>query len=1154
MSRRSSLSVLALALAVLARATGGAQPLPPPQPRVLRPLVTAADIIDTQPLSVAPPFVHWDLRAFAGCSVPWQVGPFVPDLDGNGRPNELPDRQRATAEFAAAFDAWSRVTPAVIHFIRGTDAVPPPPVGQVFAGLQLDGHNSLTFVSQRFAPDDVYDQPGYAFGGMVAARAVIVQPGPNLRLETTPGGDDLISRRAVGGQFVDLIVDGGDRIISTTPGNQGGLGGGLLALTGLFFDRRTGVLREADIIFDAGIAWVLGTAPNQQAPQQINLRGTAMHEIGHWVGIGHANVPAGTAAILTPTMARSVVPFFGTSDNVTLEAADTDSINFLYTPDLGDAPDPLVATEGVYPTRDHTSLRSGVTLNGVRLMRPGVGPAHLFGFFAAARQYQYEWLGDQLDDAVTECGPNRVDRFDDGVTFGAFRPGGPAVPVTITVSTGRDTEGRTHAYTAGAAGTPLLLNAWFDWNANGVWEAAEQVVTNREVVPAPPAGAAPVRTVVAVPVAAPAGAVRGGWARVRLDYRAHAAAVGDVPPSPPGPTDVAQFGEVEDHSITYAPPTGATSFLGFPHDPVSPKLVERGVPRFDVRPDPIGAAEATLAVAGLDGSLRGLLQRLLSLPRLLSPAEVIAQDVGAPSLLTVVVTEGQSQFERLTVRFATLRATGALGRVTPTPTDADSVTVAAGEPVVLEIFPGRVLDGRRRAGSLLDARGFDGVAPSFQRIVLEEHVANAEVQPGTVRDAGLLLDQRIEIVPTDLPFCPFPAGKRRIPGDLIVAAGAGLCLGGPKHLIEPDAFYVNPDATWTASGARTIEVRTFVGDLTVDGSADLAVTDDVTLRGLFGRVDLRGPTRVAAGDRVQVIGARDGITLGVAREPADDDIFPTDVRAPRIDLTARGADGAIVLESARLAGRFITIDTRASLSRVGEKGVVVGFASLLTTDPADTGDPAGTGDIRIESTGDVRIERRARLDASRNIRIATRRPSDRLCLEGGVVLEANDGAGRIDLSGVQGGVYDDGTTTFHGVVMGDVRQGFCPPHADAGAPSTTLPPATSTTVMPTTTTTVAGSVVDVPFRFYVRIVSSDGGASSVDVPRRSSEPPVVVAIGDGAVSAFPVGRRVTGADIAALGDDTLARLVTAAGAYLAAHPGDYPGYASVIELRWAARD
>jgi hypothetical protein len=46
---------------------------------------------------------------------------------------------------------------------------------------------------------------------------------------------------------------------------------------------------------------------------------------------------------------------------------------------------------------------------------------------------------------------------------------------------------------------------------------------------------------------------------------------------------------------------------------------------------------------------------------------------------------------------------------------------------------------------------------------------------------------------------------------------------------------------------------------------------------------------------------------------------------------------------------------------------------------------------------------------------------------------------------------------------------------------------------------------------------------------------------------------VTGPEIAALGGDTLDRFMAAVDAYLRSHPATYPGFGTIVEIRWAKR-
>jgi hypothetical protein len=84
-------------------------------------------------------------------------------------------------------------------------------------------------------------------------------------------------------------------------------------------------------------------------------------------------------------------------------------------------------------------------------------------------------------------------------------------------------------------------------------------------------------------------------------------------------------------------------------------------------------------------------------------------------------------------------------------------------------------------------------------------------------------------------------------------------------------------------------------------------------------------------------------------------------------------------------------------------------------------------------------------------------------------------------------------------------------------------------------------------------LATTSGATNADVPRRSSNPPLEIAIAAGRVDVFETGDQVTAAEIAALGDDTLGRLTNAAAAHVAQHPADYPGVTGSLSLHWAKR-
>ena len=217
------------------------------------------------------------------------------------------------------------------------------------------------------------------------------------------------------------------------------------------------------------------------------------------------------------------------TDQRSLARGDMDGLNFLYSPDLGDAPPP-------YPTLVHTDN----------------GPSHLFGIFGgeAGPRYQYEWLGARIDDHTAECEARipDMDEYDDGVAFqGSFGAGGP-VGVDVTVSTGLDIAGNGHAYTAL---NPLYLNGWFDWNNDGDWDDANEHAIGSAVGSVAIALAAGDSITMSFSVLPPPVFVEGGFARFRLDWGEDVNQVGRVDPSLNLTRGNAQFGEVEDYPIPY---------------------------------------------------------------------------------------------------------------------------------------------------------------------------------------------------------------------------------------------------------------------------------------------------------------------------------------------------------------------------------------------------------------------------------------------------------------------------------------------------------------------------------------------------------------------------------------------------------------------------
>jgi hypothetical protein len=402
----------------------------------------------------------------------------------------------------------------------------------------------------------------------------------------------------------------------------------------------------------------------------------------------------------------------------------------------------------------------------------------------------------------------------------------------------------------------------------------------------------------------------------------------------------------------------------------------------------------------------------------------------------------------------------------------------------------------------------------------------------------------------------FPRGKTVFPCALVFDDETPIEFV-ETTLVEAPYVRVTPRAQLYGDPARlrSLGLVALQGDVTSQGTVDVQASDDVTLRALRGSLVLGESTRIVAADRLRVEAKQGSIALA---GPACDPEGPlTLVGGQRVDLTAKGAAGSVEVAGARIGGRRVTVDTRASVSRVDPKEVRITDCAVLTTAPQRTGVAGSPGDVAVLATGSVFVEGGSVLDSGRNLKVTSRGPGAGLCLSGASTLRAQapDGrAGRLDLRGVLGRVRDDATTTFVGQLLGTVEIGPCD--------LTPVPTTTSTTVLPATTipsptttssTLPPGPLVDAAWRFYVRIARTGGGTTSVDVPRRSTDAPVPAQIRESALPAFRIGSRVTGTEIAALGDDTLVRLTAAATDHLLAHPEDYPDFASVVEVRSAVR-
>ena len=209
-------------------------------------------------------------------------------------------------------------------------------------------------------------------------------------------------------------------------------------------------------------------------------------------------VSEGTTLTLAENATRNGVVLLGGGDPSSTNLPHGDTIagdEF----DFGDAPDPLIATAGEYPT-----------------LQANTGASHIIGgpFLGPdGDEPDAETDGQPSAGAVDDDGDGNDD--EDGVTIGTLIAGDPAASVTFEVN--------------GAPTVAVYVDGWIDFNADGDWDdAGEKIVaaTYTDGIYSPT-------------FAVPAGAVVGTtYVRFRINT------VG-----PLDPDGEADDGEVEDHTV-----------------------------------------------------------------------------------------------------------------------------------------------------------------------------------------------------------------------------------------------------------------------------------------------------------------------------------------------------------------------------------------------------------------------------------------------------------------------------------------------------------------------------------------------------------------------------------------------------------------------------
>lgn len=512
-----------------------------------------------------PPFCHWDLRTWNACTVSFRVtsqspgllaGDDTVDPDGNvlSGPNGICETAAAPGDVQVI--PVGNGEPNHIAVGPGNDGFPDTlPFGDdqsvgddVDTGANgvcestAEGDDTQTIPRGQGAPNKICVTGGNSVPNSGVEQAALTR-GVLVWNDVTPA---LHQWSAAGTSANGEAVDGVNVLDFGDPAQRPELAG-LFALTYISCDTTSGVITDADVLFNDTIPWSLGksggicqggTLPGNPCradaecgagglcgDRHEDLVGTAIHEAGHMLGLHHSTSATATMYKTAPL----------NLDLRSLENDDRDGKNFLYTPDLGDAPDPS------FPSFVHGNPTP-----------PDDGAEHLFGWRRQFASYLYEWLGASVDDNQGECEALVVDQdaFDDGVEFAprvALR--GFPLRIRVTVSSS--------APASRYAGKPMFLNGWLDLNGNGIWEATEHLVQDSFT-------AADRRVYqVLIPDTAP----DEFWTRFRLDWDEDASQ-----PAADGLLDgvegAAQFGEVEDHKVPVKDPELAPGEPSRPHHPL----------------------------------------------------------------------------------------------------------------------------------------------------------------------------------------------------------------------------------------------------------------------------------------------------------------------------------------------------------------------------------------------------------------------------------------------------------------------------------------------------------------------------------------------------------------------------------------------------------
>lgn len=381
MKRRAAQTAkLATLAALIVLLTFGGRPATAYQIYTPNPAGTGQAYTNNSPPTAQPPFVHWDMREFNECSIPWSIaypaGIFPPlDVNLDGTNNDATDKMLVQTALTAALTTWQNVSPSIIKF----QMLGAAPAG--LSGIARDNYNLFSFERSLMQDDDQCVATGGAAGGPFAP---VVAPGADFQLTSQARQDDMISPCIIDGgnneadttkvgDDVEVIpaagaVPGGcnaiitagpngvldtpvnnvppgtgdDRVsacvvagpngISNTSSNNQGTAG--VGLTGLFFNNQTGVIQETDIEFGARFWTTVAHGAAQPQAVRAHTNGIANSAA---TGGDVANVMMGTTMLdqNSITINSGTNPVIDSVINANDRLVQTTDIQMLATHELG---------------------------------------------------------------------------------------------------------------------------------------------------------------------------------------------------------------------------------------------------------------------------------------------------------------------------------------------------------------------------------------------------------------------------------------------------------------------------------------------------------------------------------------------------------------------------------------------------------------------------------------------------------------------------------------------------------------------------------------------------------------------------------------------------------------------------------------------------